>query len=330
MHADVLRVAEDLRDQLLFPRALETDAAEVVPRDLLDALARAGLYGLIGPRHLGGLGVEETATTLRVIELLAGGCLTTTFVWLQHVGTLRALIDAPPGQLRDRWLGPLCRGEVRSGVAFAALRRPGPAALGARADGEGGWVLDGEAPWVTGWGLVDVLRVAARTEDGNLVWALLDAVDASTLQVRRLRLAAVGASATVTLAFAGHSAPADRVILVQPYEEWRARDRQALRANGALALGVAARCIEMLGDGALDRDLDLQRESLLAATTDTLPRVRAQASRLALRAATRLVTATGGRALLVDHHAQRLGREALFLLVFGQTAAIRAAQLAQQ
>lgn len=330
MHAPVLRVAEDLRDQLLFPRALQTDVAVVVPRDLLDALMQAGLYGLIGPRDLGGLGVEETATVLRVIELLASGCLTTTFVWLQHLGTLRALMDAPPGALRERWLGPLCRGDTRSGVAFAALRRPGPAALGARADGEGGWLLTGEAPWVTGWGLIDVLRVAARAEDGNLVWALLDAVESPTLQVRQLRLAAVSASATVTIGFAGHRVPADRVILVQPYEEWRARDRQALRANGALSLGVAARCVEMLGDGALDRDLDLQRESLLTATADTLPRARAQASRLALRAATRLVTAAGGRALLVDHHAQRLAREALFLLVFGQTAAIRAAQLAQE
>ena len=32
--------------------------------------------------------------------------------------------------------------------------------------------------------------------------------------------------------------------------------------------------------------------------------------------------------MTLDQHAQRLGREAMFLLVFGQTPAIRAAQLA--
>ena len=34
-----------------------------------------------------------------------------------------------------------------------------------------------------------------------------------------------------------------------------------------------------------------------------------------------------GRVIALDHQAQRLAREALFLLVFGQTAAIKAAQL---
>jgi hypothetical protein len=40
-----------------------------------------------------------------------------------------------------------------------------------------------------------------------------------------------------------------------------------------------------------------------------------------------LVVTGGGRSITMDHHAQRLAREALFLLVFGQTASIRAAQI---
>ena len=58
-----------------------------------------------------------------------------------------------------------------------------------------------------------------------------------------------------------------------------------------------------------------------------MPEERARASELALRAATTLVVSGGGRSIAMDHHAQRLAREAIFLLVFGQTAAIKAAQL---
>jgi alkylation response protein AidB-like acyl-CoA dehydrogenase len=58
-----------------------------------------------------------------------------------------------------------------------------------------------------------------------------------------------------------------------------------------------------------------------------MPEERARASELALRAATTLVVSGGGRSIAMDHQAQRLAREAIFLLVFGQTAAIKAAQL---
>ena len=76
-----------------------------------------------------------------------------------------------------------------------------------------------------------------------------------------------------------------------------------------------------------------RRRSRLAAARSTahLPRrcplSAAQASELALRAATTLVVAGGGRSIATDQQAQRLAREAIFLLVFGQTSAIKAAQL---
>src|SRR5205807_1147801 len=46
---DPVAVAQQLADELLFPAAVETDRADVLPRELLDALADAGLYGLAAP-----------------------------------------------------------------------------------------------------------------------------------------------------------------------------------------------------------------------------------------------------------------------------------------
>ena len=73
---------------------------------------------------------------------------------------------------------------------------PGPPRLRARPDG-GGWRLDGDAPWVTGWGLIDLLLVVARGPDDSVVSLILDAAAQPGLTVTRERLAAVNASVTV-------------------------------------------------------------------------------------------------------------------------------------
>jgi len=54
---------------------------------------------------------------------------------------------------------------------------------------------------------------------------------------------------------------------------------------------------------------------------------RAAASELAVRAAAALAVRDGGYAVAVDQHAQRLAREAVFLLVFGSRPAIKSALL---
>ena len=172
-----------------------------------------------------------------------------------------------------------------------------------------------------------MVRAAARREDGDIVWALVDAIPGDTLHADPLHLAAVNASATVTLSFENHPVPPDRVIAVQNFDEWQTADRARLRLNGSLALGVARRCASLLASDALLAELDERRNALDQSSPETMPEERARASELALRAATALVVAGGGRAIAMDHHAQRLAREAIFLLVFGQTAAIKSAQL---
>jgi alkylation response protein AidB-like acyl-CoA dehydrogenase len=323
--SDPVARARELSDGLLFPGALEVDASDVVPLDRLDRLAEAGFYGLAGPADAGGLGLPDLATALEIIEIMAAGCLTTTFVWIQHHGAVRAIADAP-APLRDAWLERLCTGAIRAGVAFSGLRRPGPPILTAVPDGDG-WRFTGLAPWVTGWGRVDVVRAAARREDGDIVWALIDATAGDTLHVEPLRLAAVNASATVTLSFSNHPVPPDRVIAIQHFEEWQLADRASLRVNGSLALGVARRCASLLTSQPLDNELRERRKHLDEASPEAMPEARARASELALRAATMLVVSGGGRSIAMDQHAQRLAREAIFLLVFGQTSAIKAAQL---
>lgn len=322
---DVVARAARLADDELFPTAAAIDVADAMPSSRLDLLAGAGLYGVAGPRWAGGSELDFPALCA-VVEALAGGDLATAFVWVQHHGAVRVLSgeQAPPA-LRDAELGPLCRGERRAGLALPGLH-PGPSSLTATASGDG-WVLDGTAPWVTGWGLVDLVLVAARTPDDTVVWSLVEAVERPGLTAERLVLAAANASVTVELRFAGVPVGADRVVMVTPYDPTAWTSGGDLRLNGSLALGVAGRCCRLLGGGPIDDELEACRAALDTASPRDMPAARAAASAFAVKAATTLVVATGSRAALRGAPAERLVREALFLLVFGSRPAIKSALL---
>lgn len=321
-NADARQVTETARrlaDDVLFPHANEVDRSGVIPEAQLDALADAGLYGLFSPVECGGLGLDRS-TIESVQETLAGGCLTTAFVWTQHAGPARASA-ASNGPVRDRWASSLARGSARGGVAFAHLLRPGEPLISARANGDD-WIFTGTAPFVTGWGHVDVVLTAARHGD-DVVWAMVEAKESTTLSARRLLLTAVDSSVTVEVTFDGHRVPGEHVTHTEPFDTWLAGYHNGLRSNGSLALGVAARCVQLLGPSALDQQLADARMRLDTAPAAEMPFARAAAANLAVRAASTLVAATGGSAVLMDHHAQRLAREAMFLLVQGQTAQIK-------
>ncbi len=325
MAEDPQQAAVSIAEGLLFPHAAEIDSVPVVPRPYLDALADAGLYGLFGPVDYGGFDADAV-TAGRVVEALGGASLVTAFVWIQHHSAVRAMAGAVPA-LRDRWLEPLCRGRVRAGIAYAALRRPGPPAAVARAGGAGGWVVDGHAPWVTGWGLVDAVLAGARAGD-DVVWLWLDAVTGPAAAVTPVRLDALDASATVRWEWHGLSVPGARVVGIEPFADWQRRDTAGRQLNGYLAVGVAARCARLLGPSGLDDAVRAARSGLDTATPATVAAVRAEASLLAVRAATALVAAGGGRSVESGQPAARLLREAMFLLVFGQTRDIRDRQRA--
>ena len=72
--AEALERARAVADDVLFPRAQETDQAPTVPAENLRALRDAGLLGLHGPVDVpGGIGAEHAAD-LPVRAAVAGGC----------------------------------------------------------------------------------------------------------------------------------------------------------------------------------------------------------------------------------------------------------------
>ena len=307
---------------------LAVDDHDRTDRHLTAGQADLG-HGVFAPTDVGGLGADfSTMSTL--VETLASGCLTTTLVWIQHFGLLGSLLGGPD-HLRDAWLADAARGERRGGIAFGGLL-PGPPVLTATPaieDGQdrGAWRLDGFAPWVSGWGRIDLLHVAARGPDDTVVNVAIDAVEHPELTVTRQRLAAVDASCTVRVDFDGLVVGAERVLSVVPYDP-AGSVGTGLRLNGSLALGVTRRCCELLGPTALDDELAERRDAL----DDGRRRDHARRSGGARPSSPserrrRWPCSIGSRAVRTDEHAQRLVREALFLLVFGSRQPIKAALL---
>jgi hypothetical protein len=170
------------------------------------------------------------------------------------------------------------------------------------------------------------MHTAARTDDGRLVWALVDAVESDSLSVDRLELVALNATNTVRAAFRDHHVAADRVTSVAPYQEGPTPP-EVLRVHASFALGLLARCRELLGPTPLDEQVSRVREELDRLDPETIQDARGAVGELALRASAALLVSTGSRSLLLSEHAQRLAREALFVLVYALRPGSRAAAL---
>jgi alkylation response protein AidB-like acyl-CoA dehydrogenase len=324
---DVLATVAELADEVLFPDAMRVDRLDVLPAAHLDALAEAGLYGAPAPADAGGLGLDLVQVA-NVVEELASGCLAVTFVLIQHFRLVMTLAEGTPAVLRDRWLASACQGRTRGGIALTGLI-PGPPQLRAE-PAEGGWRLDGTAPWVSGWGLIDLVQVVARGPDDTVVTLIMDAAAQPGLTVTRQHLVAVDAAVTVRLGFDGVLIPAERFVDQAPFDPAVSVQPAGLRLNGSLALGVARRCARLLGPSPLDDEVTACRDRLdaaLGADPEPMAVARAAASKLALRAAAALAVRAGGNSITVDQHPQRLAREALFLLVFGSRPGIKNALL---
>ncbi|MGN6741807.1 MAG: hypothetical protein ACTHJL_00725 [Amnibacterium sp.] len=315
MPADPVAVARRVAEVVLLPDAAAVDAADAIPAAHETALDAGGLTGLAASD-------PDLATRLDVTAALAGGCLATAFVWLQHQGALAAVVRSP---LADRFAAPLGTGALRAGVAITALRGPAPLTVTRTDDG---WRLTGAVPWVTGWRRIDVLRVAALDGDA-VVSLLLDARPAPTLTAEPLPLTAARASGTATLRFDGHPVPGDRLLSVVPHADWLAADPAGLAGNGALALGVAGRAAAVAGSEALAAEVGRARAALAGVAVEELPAARAACSALAVRAAAAATLAEGARSVLAGSTGERLTREAQFLLVFGSRPAIRQELLAR-
>ena len=331
-----------MADELLRPQAEWVDQ-HLVPRSHLSALASGGLLGVTAPTALGG-GGQPAAVGRQVAEQLAGACGATWFVWTQHLLPLATLVRAEHPRA-----GELASGALLAGVAVAHVRRPGPAAVTATRTPTG-WRFDGQVGWMTSWGLCEAFLLGGRTDDGQVVLALLDARDQPGLASSPpMRLAAMQATSTVSLTLAGLQVTDAQIVEVANATDWLEADRLKTANASPHTFGLQREVVgrlAVLAEGKGDRTAaalaaqlseegDTLRQRVYRLLDAVAPEEqvparlqgRAQSLELVVRSATALVAAAGGAGMSLDAAPQRLAREALFHLVQAQTTAVRQATL---
>lgn len=327
--------ARRLADGLLAPQAGRVDR-EGVPASHVEAVKRSGLLGVSAPVAYGG-SAAPGAVARETAEILAGACCSTWFVQTQHHTPVLTLAKSEL-PVRERLLGPLSRGELMSGVAYAHLRAYPRIPVRVTRE-RGGRRFDGTVPWYTGWGLNDVMLLAGVTDANEALFAFTQAREQEGLRASApMRLAALTASRTVSLELDGLWLPEEAVALRAPYAEWAAVDRPKPANASPAVFGVAEAALGLLDDdtsGPLRTRLDEVRRQAYALADHPVPHeylderlaLRTEAYEVLMAATTAAVVAGGGRSLSLTSTAQRLAREALFLLVQGQTAQSRQAHL---
>ncbi|MEV0766530.1 acyl-CoA dehydrogenase family protein [Nocardia sp. NPDC050435] len=313
--ADWIALAEDITSKVLAPNAAEVDRTGHIPNAHFAELAARGFYGFPGA----GFTLEEA---FEAGTALISGCLATGFVWAQHVGALRAVAASDNEELKAEYLPRMAAGEFRCPVSYAGTLAKPTLFL---EETEGGYVLDGIAPFVSGWDYTQGLVATAllRGGDGDrLGTVLVTDRDARRLRAHPLPLIAADASHTVRLAVDALPIPAAHVVNIGTTTGFREVRMVADWINGALAFGVVRDCLRELerldADPAPFRDRYEQLRARYTGAAGDLAAVhqlRAQAGLLAVHTATAAVVATGSRAVLAGATAERLTRAAQFVLV---------------
>ncbi len=356
-HPAVL-AASRIADDVLAPHAAAADdPARGVDPAHIARLAADRLLGVTIPVEEGGLGgtarVDAEAT-----ELISGACAATWFVINQHRspqalsrGSLRGLapdaVTLGPAAARHR--AELASASTRAGIALAHIRRPGPPAVRADPDGTG-WRFSGTADWCTGWGLIDLVMIAATTADGRFVFALLPARARAGLRAGApLPLAVMGGTRTVALEMDGLAIGAGDVVAVLDAARWRAHDVAGTANTTPASLGLLRCVLVALAELGTARDRPDAVDAALALAPlaarlraeayalirdvplfERVPErtaLRAEVTELTVRATHALIAARSGSAMLLGSPEQRWAREAAFHLIQAQTAGVRAAQL---
>jgi alkylation response protein AidB-like acyl-CoA dehydrogenase len=153
----IVEMAADFAKREIAPRVAAYDAAERIPRDILDKMGELGFFGGVIPVEKGGMGLDY-ATFVDLIEEVSKTCqILGTFVSMPS-GLVGASIERfGDEEQTERWLKPLAAGRIFGGAAVTEPASGSDVAGMAttyRRDGDG-FVLNGAKAWISNLDVAD-------------------------------------------------------------------------------------------------------------------------------------------------------------------------------
>ena len=303
-------------------------------------MAEADLLGLRVSVKDGGAGLSDLAFRKAQEEIARySGAL--AFLQTQHQSGSAFVATSINRVLRDSLLGELASGKHTVGIAFSQLRKPVPPGMKAERT-EGGYVLNGTAPWISGWGIFDSICIAAVLPSEESVWGVIPFKNSPNFEASEvMRLAALEVVQTVSSKITDLYLPEESVLFHRPPRWIHENDTLTAALQSPFALGCAKAAIDVMRQvnerrriqaisktaKLLDTELNLCRLEAYAAMgeREDLSRslaARAWAVELMGRCVHGAVVSSAGAGNSMEHAAQRVYREALVFSVSAQTEPI--------
>ncbi|MBX3435111.1 MAG: acyl-CoA/acyl-ACP dehydrogenase [Pirellulales bacterium] len=319
----------------------DVDARSAWPGEQLRLCGEYGVFEWFVDAAYGGQGWSQSAIA-RGYLALSGACLTTTFVITQRTGASRRIETSPNESLKRKLLPGLVSGESFATVGISHLttsrRHLAKPVLRARRV-DGGYLLDGFSPWVTGADRAEHVVVGATLLDGDqptdkqLLLCVPTTLHGASAPPP-LELVALTASRTGRLEL-DNVFLADEWVLLGPLENVMnlgSGGNTGGYQTSTLAVGLAKAAIAYIAQEAekrpelkpaqvaladayepLEQDLFAAVDGASGCSTEEL---RTRANSLVLRAAQAALVAAKGAGYVAGHPAGRWCREALFFLVW--------------
>lgn len=344
------KVASHLQESVA-PQAADIDTQTQALQAALQELGKLDVLALRVPKVCHGKELSILNFS-RFQETMARYSGALTFLQTQHQSAASLLAKSNNQTLQREYLPYMGRGEKLVGVGFSHLRRQGKPPVQA-VSVEGGYQINGEVPWVTGYGFFTHFILGAKLPDGQELYAIIPlTTKKQSVQGRihcsePMQLAVMESTNTVKVKIEDWFIPHSCVLFVEPVNSIHTSSRQKVLHHSFFALGCAQAGLDILQRNyeqkliphlqtaqiALQQELTNCREAIYQALTATeitfqsKLSLRAWAINLAGRCSQAAIISSSGAANSKFHPAQRVYQEALMFTVGGQTQEVMTATM---
>jgi butyryl-CoA dehydrogenase len=302
------------------------------PEQDLRELDRLGASRWFVPKQFGGDGIDPLELHLRY-ESIASASVSIALIISQRDSAIGFIEGGDNSALRGQLLPGLARGEFFSTIGIAQLTTSRQGGLHATAQGDN-YLLNGLIPWSTGAAVAKFIVAGAVTDDHRQILFVLPTELPGITVKPPLELVALRSTWTSQIELKDVHLES-RWLLRGPMEKVLSRSSRGLPLGQIfLAFGLCKGALDLIQQEGSDRAkslhdkfahqlaairgevLDLCKPGHESQAASAAPRVRASCHELAIRMTQSAIALFKGSALLIDHPAQRLAREAMFFLVW--------------
>lgn len=247
----IVDIARQITDERIIPHRAELDEKHEFPREILNEMAQADLFGIPIPEEYGGFGGGCFDIVL-TLEQFGRGCIGIGTAFAANFLGVYPIIIAGSEEMKQKYLPDVATGK-KFGAFGLTEANAGSDASGIQTtavlDGDE-WVLNGTKQWITNGGEAQIYSVVAITDRsrgprGASIFVVEEGDSGFSTGPKEKKMG-IRASSTTELIFKDCRIPKDRLIGRQGTGFITVMKTLDLSRPGIASLGVG------LGQGALD------------------------------------------------------------------------------